>query len=417
MPASKTRASVRLMSVNPGMADQIRSLIVETLLLDVESSDTDLLAPGLLDSLLLIELLTELERCFQVSFDWRSLEFDDLRSPAMLAALVARSSGDELKTHDPELPKIARTLHELPFPTKFAVEVTAHCNLACAMCHHSSMQRPKGKMSLELWKRCADQVAAVSPQTECWFSFCGEPLMEPDLLLRMLEYGKSAGLRSLNINTNGILLTPGLAGPILDSGVGLIVFGVDGFTPDTYGRIRICGDRDVLYRNIEYLLQERAARGKGPEIQVQFIEMHENMHELEPFKAYWLEHGATVKVRNKLSWGGKFDTPMSITPGERIACPWAMTMLHVFWDGRVPRCPGDTEGAEGAGNAWDEPLRVLWQRLGSYRDLHLKHEFDKLPARCHDCKDWMTGAAQRIHPPATLSAHPSDSHAVSGGLQ
>jgi pyruvate-formate lyase-activating enzyme/acyl carrier protein len=392
--------------IDPGLADEIRSLIVETLLVKVESADTDLLATGLLDPLGIIDLLTQLERRFEVRFDCQSLEFDDLRSPAMLAALVARYSDNELKMHDPELSKIAQTLQELPFPTKFAVEVTAHCNLACAMCHHPAMQRPKGRMPLELWKRCADQVAATSPRTECWFSFCGEPLMEPDLLLSMLEYGKSAGLRSLNINTNGILLTPDLAGTILDSGVNLIVFGVDGFTQDTYGRIRIRGDRDVLYGNIEYLLRERAARGNGPEIQVQFIEMNENMHELKAFKAYWLERGATVKVRNKLSWGGKFDTPLCIAPEERIACPWAMTMMHVFWDGRVPRCPGDTEGVEGAGNAWDEPLAVLWQRLGIYRGLHLKHEFDKLPERCQDCKDWMTGAAQRIRPLTTLSARP-----------
>jgi len=394
------------MFIDSGLVHEIRSLIIDTLLVQVESADTDLLATGLLDSLGLIELLTQLEQRFKVRFDYQSLEFDDLRSPAMLAALVARYSGNEIRTHDPELSKIAHTLRELPFPTKFAVEVTAQCNLACAMCHHPAMQRPKGRMPLELWKRCADQVAAASPRTECWFSFCGEPLMEPDLLLKMLKYGKSAGLCSLNLNTNGILLTPDLAGPILDSGVDLIVFGVDGFTQDTYGRIRIHGDRDVLYSNIENLLRERAARGNGPEIQVQFIEMDENMHELKAFKAYWLERGATVKVRNKLSWGGKFDTPLCITPDERIACPWAMTMMHVFWDGRVPRCPGDTEGVEGAGNAWDEPLVVLWQHLGRYRDLHLKHEFNKLPERCRDCKDWMTGAAHRIRPLATVSAHP-----------
>jgi pyruvate-formate lyase-activating enzyme/acyl carrier protein len=381
------------MFIDSGLAHEIQSLITETLLVKVEAADTDLLATGLLDSLHLIELLVQLEQRFNVRFDYQSLELDDLRSPATLSALVTRYSDNDLNMHDPEL-------------SKFAVEVTAHCNLACAMCHHPSMQRPKGRMPLELWKRCADQVAATSPRTECWFSFCGEPLMEPDLLLRMLEYGKSAGLRSLNINTNGILLTPDLAGPVLDSGADSIVFGVDGFTQDTYGRIRIRGDRHVLYNNIEHLLRALAARGNGPEIQVQFIEMDENMHELKAFKAYWLERGATVKVRKKLSWGGQFDTPLCITPAARIACPWAMTMMHVFWDGRVPRCPGDTEGVEGAGNAWDEPLAALWQRLGSYRDLHLRHEFDKLPERCRNCKDWMTGAAQRIRPLTTLSDRP-----------
>ncbi|MFQ5411134.1 MAG: radical SAM/SPASM domain-containing protein [Phycisphaerae bacterium] len=307
----------------------------------------------------------------------------------------------------PDLAGIALTLKELPFPTRFAVEICAECNLACTMCHHPNMRRPKGKMPFELWKKCADEIAAVSPDTQVWFSFCGEPLLEPDRLLRILAYGKSVGLRSLNINTNGMLLTPDLAQPILDSGVNLVVFGIDGFSRETYEGIRVGGDRDVLYANIEHFLHLRNKRGSEPGVQVQFIEMDENEHELEPFKAYWLKRGATIKVRNKLSWGGQLPTCLAIPEEERIPCPWALTMMHVFWDGRVPRCSGDTEGDESVGNAWDESLSVLWQRLGAYRNKHLQHRFDELPVRCQECKDWMTGAAQRIPPSPMCSQQTS----------
>ncbi len=300
--------------------------------------------------------------------------------------------------YDPELEKIAQTLHQTPFPIKFAAEITAECNFACAMCHHPSMNRPKGKMPFELWKKCADQIAAASPRTDCWFSFCGEPLLELELLLRMLAYGKSVGLRSLNLNTNGMLLTPELAERILDSGVNLIVFGIDGFSCETYERIRVGGKRDIVYANVEYLLKARHRRRSGPEVMVQFIEMDENSHEMEAFNNYWLERGATLKLRNKLSWGGTFETPLCIPKEDRIPCPWAMTQMHVFWDGRVPRCPGDIEGQESVGNAWHESLVVLWQRLGVYRDLHLQRRFDELPERCQKCKDWMVGAAKRVQP-------------------
>jgi uncharacterized Fe-S cluster-containing radical SAM superfamily protein len=296
------------------------------------------------------------------------------------------------------LAEIAKTLQPLPFPTRFAVEVTAECNLACSMCHYPDMRRPKGKMPFELWKKCADQISAISPDTQCWFSFCGEPLLEPELLLRMLAYAKSVALRSLNINTNGMLLTPVLAEPLLDSGVDLVVFGIDGLSNETFEKIRVRADRDVVYANVEHLLAAREARRSGPEIQVQFIELDENEYELETFKAYWLTRGVTVKVRKKLSWGGTFNTPLSVAKEDRIPCPWAITMMHVFWDGRVPRCPGDTEGEEGVGNAWDEPLNVLWNRLGTYREKHLEYRFDELPDRCRNCKDWMTGSAERIRP-------------------
>lgn len=300
--------------------------------------------------------------------------------------------------YNPELEKIAETLQETPFPIKFAAEITASCNFACSMCHHPSMKRPKGRMPFELWKKCADEIAGVSPQPDCWFSFCGEPLLEPELLLRMLAYGKSVGLRSLNLNTNGMLLTPDLAEPILDSGVDVVVFGIDGFSREIYERIRVGGNRDVVYANVEHLLARRQARRTGPEIQVQFIEMDENTHEIEAFCAHWLAHGATLKLRNKLSWGGTFKTPLCIPREERIPCPWAMTQMHVYWDGRVPRCPGDIEGEESVGNAWFDSLATLWQRLGTYRDLHMRREFDQLPARCQRCKDWMVGAAKRIRP-------------------
>jgi hypothetical protein len=182
------------------------------------------------------------------------------------------------------------------------------------------------------------------------------------------------------------------------------VFGIDGFSADTYAKIRVRGVRDVVYANAERLLRARHTRNSGPEIQIQFIEMEENEHELEQFKEHWLARGAVLKVRNKLSWGGKFGTPLCVPQEQRIACPWAVTMMHVFWDGRVPRCPGDTEGEEGSGNAWDEPLATLWGRLGSYRDHHLSHRFDQLPKRCQTCKDWMTGAAERLRPAQPVPA-------------
>lgn len=298
----------------------------------------------------------------------------------------------------PDLDRVARTLKEIPFPTRFAVELCADCNLQCSMCHHTSMRRPKGVMPFELWAKCADEIAQIAPRTECWFSFCGEPLLEPELLLKMIHYGKSAGLQTINLNTNGMLLREEHIGPLLDSGLERIVFGVDGFSKEVYEKVRIGGDRDTLYHNIERLLEERARREHAPEVMVQFIIMKENEHELEAFNRYWLERGATAKVRHQLSWGGQFGTSLGFGAEERIPCPWAITMMHVFWDGRVPRCPGDTEGEEGVGNAWHEPLSVLWKKLSPYRHKHMAHEFDALPERCQECKDWMVGVAERIRP-------------------
>lgn len=297
-----------------------------------------------------------------------------------------------------DLERIAATLGRFAFPRKFAVELCAECNLACSMCFHPTMKRLKGTMPFELWRKCADEIAAVSPSTECWFSFCGEPLLEPQLLVDCLHYGRSVGLRSLNINTNGMLLTPDLDEAILSSGAHLIVFGLDGFSKAALEKYRVGADRDVVYGNVERLLAARDRRGSDLAVQVQFIVMDDNADEVEEYTAHWLARNAVVKVRRPLSWGGRVGSGLAIAPADRIPCPWAITMMHVFWDGRIPRCPGDTEGEEGFGNAWDDSLANLWARLGVYRDLHLQRRFDELPERCHTCTDWMTGAAERLRP-------------------
>lgn len=253
-------------------------------------------------------------------------------------------------------------------------------------------------MPLPLWRLVADQIARIRPSTDVWFSFCGEPLLQPVRLLEMLAYGREVGLASMNLNTNGMLLDRELGRALLGAGLKLLVVGIDGFAKETYERYRVLGDRDRVYANVEALLEARAATSSETEVMVQFIEMDGNVHELEAFREHWLTRGATVKHRRQLSWGGRIEASLDVPAERRIPCPWAMTMMHLFWDGRVPRCPGDTEGDEGAGNAWDESLQTLWARLGDYRERHLSRRFDALPDRCQACTDWMTGASVKLRP-------------------
>lgn len=297
-----------------------------------------------------------------------------------------------------ELKRIAAGLQNSQFPKSFAVEICAECDLNCAMCHHDQMRRPKGNLPMPLWRKCADEIAAVAPTTSLWFSFCGEPLLMPERLLDVLAYSRQIGLNSLHLNTNGMRLTADVADRLLVSGLSTIVIGIDGFSKETYEKYRRLGDRDRIYAHVEYLLRARARQTTGPEVMVQFIEMDDNIREFDRYRDHWLALGATVKLRRQLSWGGKFETAIDVAGEQRIPCPWAITMMHMFWDGRVPRCPGDTEGEEAVGNAWDDSLVDLWARLGVYRRHHLEHRFDLLPSRCDNCTDWKTGAAQKIRP-------------------
>jgi len=71
-----------------GIHQKLTELFAKKLNLDVSSVDTDLVETGLLDSLTLVELLTQLEETFGVSVSTDDLELENFRSIASIAGFV-----------------------------------------------------------------------------------------------------------------------------------------------------------------------------------------------------------------------------------------------------------------------------------------------------------------------------------------
>lgn len=77
-----------------GTADSIVKLFREQLNVDVEDPDTDLVSDGLMDSLMLIELLTHLEEQYRITIDLADLDIENFRSITSITNFVdTRASG------------------------------------------------------------------------------------------------------------------------------------------------------------------------------------------------------------------------------------------------------------------------------------------------------------------------------------
>jgi acyl carrier protein len=74
---------------------RIHALFLETLDIRIDSNETDLIETGLLDSLVLVELLLQLEQEFDVDVVAADLEIDDFRSVETIAAFVTRLRAGE----------------------------------------------------------------------------------------------------------------------------------------------------------------------------------------------------------------------------------------------------------------------------------------------------------------------------------
>jgi acyl carrier protein len=82
-----------VMPTDADVAERIQALFVRVLNTRVASVDEDIIESGQLDSLGLIELLSELEHEFGITVDLAQLETDDFRSISSISNLVARAGG------------------------------------------------------------------------------------------------------------------------------------------------------------------------------------------------------------------------------------------------------------------------------------------------------------------------------------
>lgn len=79
--------------VHPDVTARVEHVLRERLNLEVPARDTDLLEQGILDSLLLIDLLMQLETEFALTISLDDLEIDAFRSVGAIAKFVADQGG------------------------------------------------------------------------------------------------------------------------------------------------------------------------------------------------------------------------------------------------------------------------------------------------------------------------------------
>ena len=300
--------------------------------------------------------------------------------------------------YEQELKELEKRFKITDFPLNIILEPGNYCNLKCITCAQSRLTRPKGQLSILLYKKLIDEIAAVNPNTRLWLDFYGEPLLQKYKIYYFVKYAKEKGLKSVEINTNGTLIDKEMAEMLLDSGIDFISIDCDGFSKEVYEKIRVNGNRDVTYSNIEYLLKRKKELGlKKPIIEVKTMEMDENKDEVDQIMSFWKDKGAWTTKRRLVSWGGKLDELRNDRFENRIACGYAIGILAITWDGKAVKCAMDVDAEYVCGDANTETIKEIWQRRNEdFVKNHLEHKWEKLPKICQNCTDWKTIGEERF---------------------
>ena len=166
-----------------------------------------------------------------------------------------------------------------PLPHHLQLEVTASCNLSCAMClvsYRPRISRSAGALSMDLFRRVLDATPELGRLT---LQGLGEPLLQPHLF-EMVELAKARGIE-VGFNSNAMLLTRARAERLVASGLDWLHVSLDGATAATHEGIRAGADFARITRNLRGLVEaKRAAGAAHPWVRVVFVAMRRNVGEL-----------------------------------------------------------------------------------------------------------------------------------------
>jgi radical SAM protein with 4Fe4S-binding SPASM domain len=276
-------------------------------------------------------------------------------------------------------PELMRYLSITPAtgPDTAMIEPTNHCNLSCPTCPTGTGKiAPLPDITPE---RFAQVLAGLGPRLRnlALWNY-GEPTLHKRLA-ELIVHAKKSGVAVVKVSSNAHFLDGARGRALLASGLDVLILSVDGASAESYRTFRKDGDFDRVARQVQALCDEkRRLKLRKPRIELQFIAMRHNEHEvprirelaatwgvdrlrIKTFGADDAENRALVPASALLSrYRADGATPNVKHPFCTMA--WDHTVINV--DGSVTPCcylRPDMGDQFVMGNAFTTPFVEIWR--------------------------------------------------------
>ncbi|MEK9135211.1 MAG: radical SAM protein [Patescibacteria group bacterium] len=281
----------------------------------------------------------------------------------------------------------ARFKYPLKFPVHIDLEINSNCNYRCVFCPHGTgeMKNDMPIMSFETAKKILDELAKNKVYS-IKLNWRGEPALHPDLA-EIVSYAKKAGIKEVQINTNGFLYDEQKIRNLVKAGIDRIIFSIDATTPELYSQIRVGGEFNRVVNNIKTFDRIRKElKQDKPFIRVQMVRTEVNKHQVEDYKKMWQGIADDIRfsdVTNR-GQGDSLQVGDQISVG-RVCCPQPWQRMMIACDGKVMLCCSDWFGDYIIGDINENSLKEIWngQKLKVVRKMLKQGNFNFKP--CKDC--------------------------------
>jgi len=175
-----------------------------------------------------------------------------------------------------------------PFPTRVFLEPTDACNLGCIMCPSGRERHPASFIDYKLALEILQLLAPTSPALHLYE--WGEPLLHPRIF-DLIETAVSLKFQT-RFSTNLNNVKPEVLRFLAGSGLRRIRVSLDAATNETYAQIRRGGNFQQVLDNLRTLISLRNQFNRQrPQVELAFIIMQQNQHEIQAFKELALSLG------------------------------------------------------------------------------------------------------------------------------
>ncbi len=316
---------------------------------------------------------------------------------------------------------LAKPARPWGLPTILQVEPTSRCNLECKICPVAAgLGRPTGNMEPALFRRLIDELRDSLLVTMFWD--WGEPFLNPHAY-DMIRYAHEAGIKVVSSTNGHIFSSEGHAREVVESGLDVLVFSVDGISQQTYQRYRAKGRLESVLEGIRRVVAEKRRLGsRTPVVNLRFIVMKHSEHEIPRLEEHARSLGVDVLTLRKfhfvpgtgqaagLAEEIRTQEGSELTPSEarfqlpvlrrehrkpvrisRNPCRNLWNCPTVHWDGTVCSCFMDYNERRPLGSVAERSFREIWHGEG-YQKLRraFRRHWQQLPL-CGACASGFEG--------------------------
>ena len=169
-------------------------------------------------------------------------------------------------------------------PTWVYISLSHACNFDCQMCGVKKILK-NHSLDFPLIERVLAEIADWHSDSTILLTG-GEPFLRSDIF-DIINSSVSRGIQTEVVTNGSLISNASMARKIIDAGLKNIAISVDGASFKTHDEIRgVAGAYKKAAEALGYLIQEKKAKGSGPQISVWTTIMKENLQELSDI-ALW----------------------------------------------------------------------------------------------------------------------------------